>query len=157
MFSPRPFFRATYKPIAYTPSMPMSTTLASYIGMDLNLYQPPLPSGNTAENIAARGDGKEGELPSTDEWCKVFPYQYSKKTSLGWWDLKQKMDKTEDSPLLNSDEGGGDGDGDGMAGEESTYSTEENWWPEIGRWRIGVKMEDTTIVFEKAETWSLTL
>lgn len=122
--------------------------------MDLHLYQPPLPSGNTDENVAANGDGKEGELPGTDSWCKIMPYEYSKKTSLGWWDMKRGDGKSEDSPLIgNEDTEAGDTDGDVMDAEEGLYSLEENWWPGSGRWKIGVKMEDATVIFDKAERW----
>ena len=133
--STAPFFTATYKPISYLPNFPISTSIAKYVGMDLTILQPPLPEGK----------GAFGELPGTEKWCEVLPLEYSSKTSLGWWDLKQVGNEaTERDALLAS----GDGERGGKGG--SGY---ENWWPGIGRWRIGVKMEDATIDFQAGEHW----
>lgn len=30
----------------------------------------------------------------------------------------------------------------------------ENWWPGIGRWRFGMKMEDATVLFGLSENWT---
>lgn len=114
--------------------------MTKYLGMDLHIVQPPLPEGK----------GSLGEIPGTDRWCKVFPLEYSKRTSLGWWDLRQDGGKegevTErDSLLVN---------GDSEHGEEQAGTDFENWWPGFGRWRIGLKMEDATIYFNKGEHWS---
>ena len=80
----------------------------------------------------------------------MFPLEYSSKTSLGWWDLRQDGAKvkeaTEQDPLLARDDPEGDG--------EQAGTGFENWWPGFGRWRIGLKMEDATIVFDEGEHWS---
>jgi hypothetical protein len=138
--SSRPFFKGIYKPISYIPSFPSSTTMAKYIGMDMHIVQPQLPEGK----------GSLGELTGTDRWCKVLPLEYNKKTSLGWWDLRQDgrngAEVTEqDSLLVNSDS---------EDSEERAGSNFENWWPGFGRWRIGLKMEDATIYFDEGEHWS---
>ncbi|TAQ84331.1 hypothetical protein B7494_g7339 [Chlorociboria aeruginascens] len=92
----QPFFKATFKTVPYIPAIPISTTVAKYVRMDLSIVQPPLPSGQ----------GSEDELPGTDQWCSVLPYQYSRKTSLGWWDLKQKEEERKGSldgiPLIDA-------------------------------------------------------
>jgi hypothetical protein len=114
--------------------------------MDLNIVQPPLPSGKSAQD----------ELPGTDRWLKVLPVEHTKKASLGWWDLRQdatgktrssvgdRMPTEEDRLLGSTDED---------AGNETSSSGFENWWPGLGRWRIGVKMEDATIDFAEGESW----
>lgn len=126
-----PFFQATYKDIPYIPRFPSSTGLFKYVGLDLSLVQPPLPEGK----------GAPAELPGTKNWCKISPAQHSSKTSLGWWDL-QRRESTELEPLLSREDGGA-----------STSGGYENWWPGIGRWRIGMKMEDATIIFPEGEYW----
>jgi hypothetical protein len=128
--SAKPFFSGIYKPISYLPSFPISTTAAKYIGLDLRLAQPPLPQG--AESVE--------ELPGTDRWRGMMPCEFSRKTSLGWWDLKQGNVTEEDSLLASG-------------GDESDWEGYENFWPGIGRRRIGVKMEDAIIEFPEATEW----
>jgi hypothetical protein len=129
--SKSPYFSATFKPIPYLPSMPMSTSIAKYIGLDLNLVQPPLPKAESAL----------GELPGTDRWCSIMPGESSRKASVGWWDLKQGG-CTENDSLLGSD-------------GESTKVKEgyENWWPGSSRWKIGLVMEDSEIEFPQGKYW----
>lgn len=122
--STKPFFTATYEPISYLPNFPFSTSILKYLGANPTLVQPPLPEG----------EGKEGELVGTSEWVKIVPEQYSAKTSLGWWDLKQEGDgDTDASPIIES------------------LSKEENWWPGGGRWKIGARMENATVLFPEPE------
>ena len=128
--NPPPLFTASYRPISYLPRFPMSTAIAKYIGQDLRLAQPPLPQG--PENME--------ELAGTRKWCRVLPYLYSSKTSLGWWDLKQGNASDEDGLSVTGEQG--------EAREGS-----ENFWPGLGRWRIGVKMEDAIIEFPAAVQW----
>ncbi|KAH7381124.1 hypothetical protein BKA64DRAFT_584236 [Cadophora sp. MPI-SDFR-AT-0126] len=133
--SPSPLFSATYKPISYAPSFPVSTTAARYVGLDLTLVQPPLPNGT---------DSSTKELVGTEQWCEVMPLEWSRKTSLGWWDLK-RGEATEDDALL-----GGNGNGT-VGGDEMGY---QNWWPGFGRWRVGLMMEDATIEFPEGKRWT---
>jgi hypothetical protein len=128
--STTPIFTARYQPISYLPCFPMSTSLAKYIGQDLSLAQPPLPQGR---------DNAE-ELVGTDKWRRVLPNEFSSRTSLGWWDLKQD-NASEEGGLLTTVENGEDREG---------Y---ENFWPGIGRWTIGTKMEDAVIEFPEAVEW----
>lgn len=116
-----PIFTATYQPVSYLPRFPISTSLAKYVGQDLRLAQPPLPHGGADAE----------ELVGTDKWCRVLPYQYSSKTSLGWWDLKQ-------TAVSENDEAG---------------NRTANFWPGFGRWRIGMKMEDAILEFPQPEQW----
>ena len=127
-----PVFSAIYKPIPYLPSFPISTSVAKYVGLDISLVQPPLPEGN----------GSAGELPGTQRWCQCLPLEYSQKTSLGWWDLKQGKANELDSLLR--------GENDSRSGGEVVH---ENFWPGFGRWRIGMKMEDATIEFPHGRYW----
>ena len=125
-----PFFKATFKPIPYIPSIPVSTDIAKYIGLDLVLVQPPLP----------KGEGTQGELPGTDRWCQITPYESTRKASIGWWDMRQTSSETD--PLLSGE------NSDAVNGTEN-----ENWWPGSGRWRIGIVMEDANIDFPEGKYW----
>lgn len=130
--SPAPLIQTTFLPISYVPSFPCSTDWAKYIGMDLALVQPPLP------------EGKGQELVGTRQWCKIAAVESSKKTSLGWFDLRQsRHDTSEQQPLLGEDRG------DGSERQQS-----DNFWPRLGRWRIGMKMEDAVIEFPEGEHWN---
>ncbi|RFU36332.1 hypothetical protein B7463_g60, partial [Scytalidium lignicola] len=130
-----PFFSAVYKPIRYSPNFAMSTRWLSFLGIDGHLVQPPLPAGE--------GGGHQGELPSTERWCKSLPLEYSSKTSVGWWDFRRPKGNEEDALLQNED---------AIASTEQS-SEYENWWPGIGGWRLGTKMEDTVIEFDVGEFW----
>ncbi|KAI0125627.1 hypothetical protein BJ170DRAFT_440463 [Xylariales sp. AK1849] len=81
--SETPFFQATFQPMRWVPSFPVSLGWLKYIGLDTSLVQPPLPEGK----------GSQGELPGTDRWCKILPAQSSKRTSLIWVDMSQKDEK----------------------------------------------------------------
>lgn len=93
--------------------------------------QPPLPEGSE-------------ELPGTKEWCKIAAVESSKKTRVGWFDLEQKRSEpTERDALL-------------MVGEDGVKvdGSWPNFWPGLGRWRIGIKMEEATIEFPEGEHWT---
>lgn len=64
-----------------------------------------------------------------------MPHQYSGRTSLGWWDLRQ--DEREESGT--------------QEGIVEALSASENWWPGGGRWRIGCRMENAVVVFGDGE------
>lgn len=64
--STKPFFTATFRPMSYTPSFPLSTSIAKYIGLDLELVQPPLPEG--------KGEHESG----TQRWCRIMPFESGK-------------------------------------------------------------------------------
>jgi hypothetical protein len=130
--STAPVFSAVYKSIPYLPAFPASTGMAKYIGLDLSIVQPPLPEG----------EGAQGELPGTTKWCQCLPLEYSSKTSIGWWDLEQGSVGEEDALLEHEGEG-----------PEDSGVGYKNFWPEIGRWRIGMKMEDATIEFPEGKHW----
>ncbi|KAE8444574.1 hypothetical protein EG329_014498 [Mollisiaceae sp. DMI_Dod_QoI] len=131
--SSTPFFTTIFQPISYFPSFTCSTNWAKYVGLDLDLAQPPLPEGQGVE------------LVGTQRWCKIVPVETSKTTSLGWYDLRQRSEGAgERDPLLGADRGGTEG-----LGEEEW----ENFWPGLGRWRIGIKMEDTVIGFPEGKHW----
>lgn len=128
--SATPYFSATFAPIQYLPSFPFTSKIAPYVGLDITLVQPPLPEGMSSY----------GELPGTNKWCGISPYQYSNKTSIGWWDMRQ-------NETLKSMAAGCKGKND----KEHTY---ENWWPGAGRWRIGMVMENEEIEFPEGRYWT---
>lgn len=105
-----------------------------HLGIDLSFVQPPLPTG------------KEEEIAGTEEWCHVLITESSKRTSLGWWDLRQVKEVGEETALLGSNEGGG------KAGEVEGY---ENWWPGVGRWRLGMLMEESDVDCPAGTHWKV--
>ncbi|KAM0326294.1 hypothetical protein ACHAQA_006892 [Verticillium albo-atrum] len=119
--SQTPFFQTTFRPTPYVPSFPISMSLFKHLGVDATLVQPPLP----------RGEGSQDELPGTDRWCAVVPDQSSRKSSIGWFDLRQ------------ADEDG------------NVVGQHENFWPGFWRWHIGVKMEDADIEFGEGKYWDV--
>lgn len=76
------------------------------------------------------GKGSQGELPGTDSWCSLIPNQYSRRTRVGWFDISQR---DEDGNII---------------GEH------ENFWPGLGRWQLGMKMENADLKFDMPiEVW----
>lgn len=78
------------------------------------------------------GKGFEGELVGTEQWCKIVPDLSSKKTSLGWSDLSQ---------------------GDGSVTSVGEPIAAENFWPNIGRWQVALKLENANIAFDDGVHW----
>lgn len=77
------------------------------------------------------GQDGETELPGTEGWCKIVPMQSTNKAKLGWVDLSQKNEQ----------------------GISESSVAPENFWPGIGRWQIGLKLEDADIVFGEGVHW----
>ncbi|WYZ42462.1 hypothetical protein EsH8_VI_000161 [Colletotrichum jinshuiense] len=75
------------------------------------------------------GNGSQGELPGTDRWCSISPGQNSKKASLGWFDIRQ------------TDENG------------NAVGEHENFWPGLGRWQLGLKLENSDVTFAEPKHW----
>ncbi|KYK58079.1 hypothetical protein DCS_05092 [Drechmeria coniospora] len=76
------------------------------------------------------GQGSQGELPGTDRWCTVVPKQYSPQTRTGWFDMSMRD------------------------ADEKLMGEYENFWPGLGRWQLGVKMENARLRFDDPlETW----
>ncbi|KAI9152051.1 acetoacetate decarboxylase (ADC) domain-containing [Paramyrothecium foliicola] len=116
--SPRPWFQATFKPVPLVPAFPLATGWVNYFGFDTRLVLPPVPANPHAS---------QGELPGTDRWCAILPQQYSRRCSVGWFDLAQ--------------------DKDGGCGFD-------NFWPGLGRWQLGIKMDNAEVIFDHPEeTW----
>ncbi|KAL8389060.1 hypothetical protein RB595_008819 [Gaeumannomyces hyphopodioides] len=122
--STKPFFQATIKPMAFAPSFPLSWNLLKYLGIDSTMVYPPLP-----ESAAS----SQGELPGTQQWVSILPDIYSPRTSLMWFDMKQPEEQLQ------------------QQGGESAPA--ENFWPGLGRWQFGFKMEDAVIGFGDGLHW----
>lgn len=126
--SATPVFQARFVPTPYLPGLPVSTRAAGWLGVDLELAQPPVPAGEseaTPEMMAAareQGDaGGASELAGTDKWCSSTPYQYSAGCKMGWMDLKQA---------------------DGS-----------NFLPGARRWAMAIKMPETDLQLGEAAWW----
>ncbi|KAL0940467.1 uncharacterized protein CTRU02_203230 [Colletotrichum truncatum] len=69
-------------------------------------------------------EGSQGELVGSDRWCSFYPTLSSSQTEAGWFDMSQK----------------------GNTGEE-------NFWPGLGRWRLGMRMKNAEISFKDMRHW----
>ena len=64
----------------------------------------------------------------------------TKKASLVWIDLKQPPSKSETA-----------GDGDEEDGLLEKKQKNENWWPGMRRWHVGMAFENATLTLTKPE------
>lgn len=115
--SSTPLFKAAFKTLPLVPAFPLSTSWAKYLGLDLNLVQPPVPQGTSREVVG------------TDRWCKVRIPQSSSSTHIGWFDISQRDDN---------------GRLDGLF---------ENFMPGLGRWHLGVRMDDAILTVPEGLHW----
>ena len=120
--STTPFFTTTVVRAWGWPGLPLSTTLIPWLGFDLHLVQPPLPTG------------KDPELVGSDKWIKCLPVAKTNRARVMWFDMKQALKE--------------DGE-DGGEGKEA--KTAENFWPGIGRWRLGLWLEKAEFLFVDTE------
>lgn len=74
------------------------------------------------------GPSSQGELPGTDRWCSVVPLQYSSRSMVGWFDIEQENDS-----------------------KGKTAGESQNFWPGLGRWHMGLKMENAEVIFDDPE------
>lgn len=65
----------------------------------------------------------------TEKWCRCAVEQQSSRTHVGWFDLSQKDEQGQMSALF------------------------ENFWPQMGRWQLGIRMDDATIDVLEPEYW----
>ncbi|KAI1335595.1 hypothetical protein F5Y15DRAFT_241400 [Xylariaceae sp. FL0016] len=77
------------------------------------------------------GQGSQNELPGTNRWCGIAPVESSRKSSLGWADMSQK---DEDGAMVSD-------------------VAHENFWPNLGRWQLALKMENADIDFGEGMYW----
>ena len=138
----KPFFTTTLKPLSYLPrsySFPFNSTWASYFGFSSHLVQPPLPSGATPEECG------------TNDWVKAKPELKSKTTRLVWWDMRQPQ--SEEGVESNERAGATENDALLVADEatKSRQADRKTWWPSLGRWRIGLWLDDAVLQLGEAE------
>ncbi|RDA93284.1 hypothetical protein CP533_2043 [Ophiocordyceps camponoti-saundersi (nom. inval.)] len=70
------------------------------------------------------GNGSQDELPGTSSWCSWSPSLVCSKTDFAWFDIRQQSE-----------------------------AKHENFWPGLGRWRLGIKMENARFYLETPVTW----
>lgn len=74
------------------------------------------------------GRGSQGELPGTNSWRAFTPVFSGKTSSLMNFDMTQRR---EDDKMVSQ--------------------RNKNFWPGLGRWRVGVMMENVTLVLNTRE------
>ncbi|KAI1172023.1 hypothetical protein F4777DRAFT_23097 [Nemania sp. FL0916] len=135
----KPFFQATFQPMRWAPSFPLSFSWMKYVGIDASLVQPPLPDGRQSNNSQI-GE----ELIGTSRWCKILPELSTRKAVLGWMDMSQSQ----------HDQDSGDDDDDAAGSSRNTSDAEyANFWPGMRRWNMAFKMENADIVFGEGQHW----
>jgi len=74
--------------------------------------------------------------PIDGRWLSLW--RGAPKTSLGWWDMKQGQVIEDDRTLTRNSED-----------SDPIVERFENWWPGIGRWRLGMKWRRRQLSFRK--------
>ncbi|KUI66632.1 hypothetical protein VM1G_02306 [Cytospora mali] len=115
--TPIPLLQASFKAIPFVPAFPLSTTWFEKLGVETAIVQPPLPQGVSKEAVG------------TEQWCRCPLTQYSPKTHLGWFDLRQRDEQGKLTGLF------------------------ENFWPGMGRWQLGVRMDHAELVIPEGQHW----
>lgn len=147
---PRPFFQASFKTIPYVPSFPLSTHWAKYAGVDTTLVQPPVPSSRQAAPAQDQGQLGQNEdedqvvVLGTEKWCRCVVAQSSSRSHVGWFDLSQRPQPGQD-----------EAEGEKLPPAEGSSSSPlfENFWPGMGRWQLGIRMDDAKIEIPEGEFW----
>ena len=78
------------------------------------------------------GAGFEGELAGTEQWSKITPGITSNRASLGWADMSQS---------------------DGSVTALGEPIEAQNFWPDLGRWQLALKLENANIEFGEGSHW----
>lgn len=101
-------------------------------------YKPENSNDDSASNGQSGGDGRDvpGGEGNEGRWVMVDDfYQASDKTTLVWVDLRQYEQIERQGTATDAEK------------------VEENFWPGMGKWIIGVKLEDGVIELGVGKTW----
>ena len=122
----RPFFTAKFQSISYLPAIPFHTSWMKYLGFPSQLLQPPLPAGE-----------KDDVEVGTDDWKLAKGDIGCRKMGFTWVDMRQEgtndAKETSDLPRTTSAMG------------------EDNWWPGLRRWRLGMWAPNSVLELGKPE------
>ncbi|KAJ3577232.1 hypothetical protein NPX13_g3339 [Xylaria arbuscula] len=130
------FFQATFQPMRWAPSFPLSFSWLKYMGIDASLVQPPLPDGRQRDSSVGE------ELPGTRQWCQVLPGLSTRRATLGWIDMSQSSyDVAHCSDGRDIKKGG------------NNEIKCANFWPGLRRWNMGILMQNADINFEEGLHW----
>ena len=102
------------------------------MGLPSKFLQPPLPVGNLPEMEVG-----------TDNWVLCAPTLKSRRCRLIWLDMQQ------DQPAEDGVED------DGSPKTASQDKSADNWWPGMGRWKLGMSMDDATMVIGEPQMFKL--
>ena len=98
------------------------------MGLPSKMLQPPLPVGNPPEMEVG-----------TDAWALCGPTLKSRKCRLVWLDMQQDQPAEDDGP----------------AKTVSKERSADNWWPGMGRWKLGMSMDDATMEIGEPQKFKL--
>ncbi|KAI9817142.1 MAG: hypothetical protein M1827_001254 [Pycnora praestabilis] len=129
---PKPFFTASLSPFRWIPSMPFSTNVFPWVGVDSTLVQPPLP--------ASKESGEEF-LCGTNLWAKTPPQLHSRRARGMWVEINENKVKKDESKASESQPL--------LSGKNL-----DDWWPKFSAWTFGVWLEQATLIFPTPEQFS---
>ena len=115
----------------------MSSTWLSYLGISTYILQPPLPEGDPSEVVVG-----------SEDWKRSLPILKSKRAKMVWIDMKQtvKGNKGDKAAV-------GQGETDALLKKQEDLN--ENWWPGMRRWHLGMVCEDATLQIGEPEVLSI--
>jgi hypothetical protein len=135
----KPFFRSELTAFGYLPAIPFSTNISKYVGIDLRLAQPPLPSAestissDTDHTDVPLSAGQE-ELCGTQVWRIIAPEVWG-KAKCCWVkyapdESKARQVAIESTPLLEE------------------VDSNSSWWPAYKPWKVGLWIQYGKIDFK---------
>lgn len=79
-------------------------------------------------------------MVGTDTWKRSHPIIECRRARLVWIDMKQPNNGAKGT-------GAGKGEGEALLAKKGN----ENWWPGLRRWQLGLYCPDTTLVLGEPE------
>lgn len=120
--SVKPFFTAVIHEVPYVPALPFASNWCEYVGLSTRILQPPLPVG------------KEEYEVGTENWMLGRPILRTRRAKAVWFDMRQAGGIKKEGEVLPE------------AGEaREKEQVEENWWPGMRRWNLGLTCENATL------------
>lgn len=147
-----PFFEAKVSKLNYLPSVPFSTNIAKYVGLDMRLAQCPLPRGADAANLLADGE-EDASLCGTTLWRACGP-EVSGSSKLCWIDVKLPKEGVDKPPRSRSEEGREATENDALL-PSSPNGHKDGWWPNYKPWSVGLWVEGGSVSFEEIQVEGL--
>ena len=139
----QPFFAARFEHIAYAPAFPFYSSWMKYLGLPVDLLQPPLPTGEPADLLLG-----------TQDWKQSNPSIWSRRAKIVWVDTWQGEEGGERERERNT----GDGksaraakETDALLRKIDEEEMESKGWPWTRRWHLAVWCQEATLELGEPE------